>query len=524
MGTGYFVTPDKVVTCKHVVNEVKQGGHVTVTLWNNSAHPALLERVDAGADIALLRLTRGPAPVTPLRVVPDVARGRTFSLVGYPTTMKGNPLPLDGKVHDPVGRNRRGASAIVLYSDMVAAGDGASIHGYSGGPVVVDGAVVGHLASVLIDGEAESPRAEMGLVFAVPGREVLRFLQGEVQPAGPTLPAQPPGAAYNQAWYVPRPDCEKLALAYLERPGAPAVLYGPRQSGKSWLLEHLVSAWRQRWPRGSVARLNLLEFNGFASLEAFTEQLAYKLIEELGGDEAWLATHEKGRGRASPMMRLGSMLKKHALGGGNPVLLALDSTGALLGREYADDFFGGLRAWMQQPAAPWDQLRLLMAVSTTPSRMIKDTLRSPFNLTAPVVLPPLSLGDVGELGQRHGLQLSGLELEGLQALTGGHPYLVRRALFDAVLAGGAPGSLRLDPASEAFVAHLIDLQHFVEREKLGPLLNAVLRDPATQVPLEQEDLLKKAWLARRTADGKLEPTCTLHREFFTRLLAGGGAR
>ena len=400
-GTGYFVTPDKVVTCEHVVRRVKKDGQVTLLLSDGTSHPARLDRVETSTDVALLRLPQPVPSVTPLRVVPEVARSRPFSLVGFPHTMGGNPLLLQGVVHDPVGRDKRGASSIVLYSDMVAAGRGALMHGYSGSPVVVDGAVVGHLGRVLIEGDAERPAAELGLVFATPGREVLRFLKDEV-PTAPAVPAQPPGALYSPEWYVPRPTCEKLALAYLERPGAPAVLYGPRQSGKSWLLHHLVVSWKQRWPQGSVARINLLELEEHKTLADFTDQLAYMLMEELGGDESWLATHATGK--ATPMIRLGTMLKKHALGGGHPVLLAIDSTDAILRHEYASSFFGGLRAWMQKSSPPWDQLRLLMAVSTTPSRIIQDTNQSPFNLNDPVTLPPLSREDVSQLIERHGLR------------------------------------------------------------------------------------------------------------------------
>lgn len=522
VGTGYFISTDKVVTCEHVVRRVKKGGHVILSLFDGSSHEARLERMDANTDVALLRLPQGAPSVAPLRVVGDVERNRPFELVGFPRAMGGNPLLLTGKVHDPVGRDRRGASAIVLYSDMVAGGQGALMQGYSGSPVVVEGVVVGHLGRVLTDSDAERPSAELGLVFATPGREVLRFLEGDAQPAAAVGPVQPPGATYSSRWYVPRPECEQRALAYLEGPGSPAVLYGPRQSGKSWLLSHLADAWRQKWPQGAVARVNLLELDRLAALADLTEQLAYTLVEELGGEEVWIATYEHGK--ASSMHRLGAMLKKHVLGGGNPVLLAIDSTDAILGHEYASSFFGGLRAWMQKPSPPWDQLRLLMAISTTPSRMIKDTNQSPFNLNDPVALPPLSVGEVGQLAQRHGLQLTGQELDGLLALTGGHPYLVRRVLFEAALPGGGSRALTLDPKAEVFDAHLRSLRHFVKREELEAPLKAVLRDPATAVPLEQEDLLRKAWLVRRSAAGRLEPTCTLHREFFTRELGGGGAR
>lgn len=521
VGTGYFVAPGRVVTCEHVVRKVKKDSPVTLTLSEGTALEAFVEHTDASTDVAILRLPPGAPSIKPLKVTGQVKRNQPFTLVGFPQRMEGQPLVLTGYVHDHLGQDKRGASALVLYSHMVAAGQGALMHGYSGSPVVVGGVVVGHLGRVLTGLEAERPLAEMGLVFATPGREVLRLLQGDAPPVAAPLPAQPPGAPYSPHWYVPRPCCERRALAYLESPGSPAVLYGPRQSGKSWLLTYLVNAWRQQHPQGAVARVNLLEFANLDTLEDFTAQLAYKLMDELNGEETWLGTYERDKGRATPIIRLGRMLKQHVLGRGSLTLLAIDATDSILGRPYANSFFGALRAWMDQQSHPCDQLRLLMAISTTPSRLISDGNQSPFNLNAPVVVPPLTPEEVGQLAQRHGLEFTARELAELCALTGGHPYLVRRVLFDATLADGGSGALALDANSEVFAPHLRSLLHFVRRESLGEQLSAVLRNPAAVVSPDQEELLKKAWLVRRTAEGRLEPTCSLHREYFTRELHKG---
>jgi hypothetical protein len=118
------------------------------------------------------------------------------------------------------------------------------------------------------------------------------------------------------------------------------------------------------------------------------------------------------------------------------------------------------------------------------------------------------------------VQLSVHELQCLEELTGGHPYLVRRALFEATLASGGSRELVLEPQAEVFAAHLRSLLHFVKRESLGEVLAEVLRNPATRVSPDQEELLTKAWLVRRTGENKLEPTCTLHRDYFTQVLLG----
>jgi hypothetical protein len=46
---------------------------------------------------------------------------------------------------DPDSKDDQKAPVLLLRSKQIAAGEGASLHGFSGSPVLVSGMVVGHL-------------------------------------------------------------------------------------------------------------------------------------------------------------------------------------------------------------------------------------------------------------------------------------------------------------------------------------------------------------------------------------------
>jgi hypothetical protein len=58
-----------------------------------------------------------------------------------------------------------------------------------------------------------------------------------------------------------------------------------------------------------------------------------------------------------------------------------------------------------------------------------DVNQSPFNVGLPIELSEFSPGQVLDLTQRHGLNWAASEVDQLMAIVGGHPYLVRLALY-----------------------------------------------------------------------------------------------
>ena len=128
-GSGWFATPDLVVTAAHVV----AGEHDTVVEipGTSGIHRAVAVGYDSHNDIAVLRVTGVTA--VPLRLV-DPQAGRSVAIVGYPENG-----PLD------VVPSRIGKTAAVLTDDAygngpvtrtITAVSGTVEHGNSGGPAI----------------------------------------------------------------------------------------------------------------------------------------------------------------------------------------------------------------------------------------------------------------------------------------------------------------------------------------------------------------------------------------------------
>lgn len=154
-GTGTLITADLVLTAMHVVADRSAASlalyNGTITLdfagFVTEAHV-----VDRGwhpnADWILLRC-KTPPPRAPLPLADTVADGAQWETFGFP-----DANPRDGMVQIGTVDNATGTfesvRALQLFSNQAAAGAGAPVKGLSGGPVIVDGALVAVLRSSLM--------------------------------------------------------------------------------------------------------------------------------------------------------------------------------------------------------------------------------------------------------------------------------------------------------------------------------------------------------------------------------------
>lgn len=195
--TGYVVAPHRLATCHHVVKDWVSGEKQPVWLESGTARrEAWIIESDPQSDCAILAFD-GPSPVA-LPLAASLERKAVWEGYGYPAlanTPRAEPvvfitgLPLDGVISDPDGQDDTGRRAVVLYSPMVAAGQASPLHGFSGSPVLVNGAVIGHLTKYLGDPENRT-RAAYGYVFACPVgavRDLLDVAQPPVALAAPEI-------------------------------------------------------------------------------------------------------------------------------------------------------------------------------------------------------------------------------------------------------------------------------------------------------------------------------------------------
>lgn len=318
--------------------------------------------------------------------------------------------------------------------------------------------------------------------------EIARTAAAPRQPP-PTLAAaplspQPPNAAYDPDWYVARPAEERLAGALLAYPGLPVVVLAPQGFGKTWLLRHVLHLARAQGPtRVVLLSLDLFDADALASLDRFLRALAHHLAAALDLDAAIVERTWERSG--NPQANLSWLLERVVLPPlqerGETLALCLDRADALRGVKFQDDVFGLLRAFAESGAEPpWDRLRLLLAVSTTPALLVQNPRQSPFNLTEPIRLGDLDDAQLRQLAALHQITPSEEELAALRALVGGHPSLCRVALYAARTSGRRLGALLAESAGQGvFAEHLEQRRARLARHPpLLTALGAVAQDPS----------------------------------------------
>lgn len=343
---------------------------------------------------------------------------------------------------------------------------------------------------------------------------VARPLLSASQPS----PAQPPGGGYIGDDYVPRPQQERDALLHLWTPGTPAVLLAPELMGKTLLLQRLVSrlqqgdsdAWTATELAGSSERpgaivLDLRQFEPevWSSSEGFFCELAARCYEQLVGEapegKLVISPHQPATQRLSHFFESEILSRIPAQ---SRLVLAIDHADTVCDRVSAesklpDAFFGLLRVWMERSRTSplWPRLRLLLAIATSPAYLTRNINQSPFNICLPVEVGDLNDEQIQQLLQRYGLPPDPALVAALRERVGGHPYLIRLALYRAVLSHTP--LVELLHEDTVFDDYLLHLRRHLTRIGLFQRLIALQAEPNALLSLEDFQLLQRLGIVVR---------------------------
>ena len=189
-GTAYLVGPTTLVTCHHVVESAGEGKNVDLLL-DDGPRPARVVKAVVATDCAVLAIDAPLPGRHPLPIAGRCDGHAQWDGYGFPGLAAGAGLPFFGMVLDPEALDDLKRPVVTLYSDMLAAGMAAPVHGLSGGPVVVDGSVVGHFSRVL--GTPGAPgQPALGVVYAARAANILDALG--TSPDVASVSAQPRAA------------------------------------------------------------------------------------------------------------------------------------------------------------------------------------------------------------------------------------------------------------------------------------------------------------------------------------------
>ena len=175
-GSGYLVARNRVATCHHVINLwlPDEKYEVGIGYPDPILRQARVIKADEQTDCAILGF-EPPVEVTPLPFAEELDIQASWEGYGFPHAAKGVGIPFTGEILIPQTKDEKGHAVILLYSPQAGSGAATPLHGFSGSPVLVEGALVGQMARVIGDPD-DAKRPAFGQIFATPIKYVEALL------------------------------------------------------------------------------------------------------------------------------------------------------------------------------------------------------------------------------------------------------------------------------------------------------------------------------------------------------------
>jgi hypothetical protein len=455
VGAGFLVSPKRILTCAHVVADAlglprktaempdaeisldfpilaaKQLFKARVVFWRPVNPDEFAE------DIAGLELDSSPPEAAqPARLITsDDLWRHPFQVLGFPAGQP-NGVWADGEL-------RAGLANGWVQLEGVKETGYRLEPGFSGAPIW-DETLQG-VAGMAVAAEINRPDAKAA--FMIPTKvlcaawtelgeqafslETLQQQWSTVKPAT-TEPELPEGQVeLASKFYVKREPWESRCYQTIEKRAALIRIKAPRQMGKSSLLTRILYHAEQQCCRTVSLDFEQTDGSVFRDLNQFLRRFCALISRELAispktVNEYWDAE------LFGPKDNCEEYFEKCLLEDLNTTLvLALDKVDRVFPYDdVAREFLTMLRTWHEKSKVnnTWAKLRLVM-VHSTEAYVVMPRHASPFNVGLPVDLSEFNPEQVLDLAQRHGLAWGSAEVEQIMSMVGGHPYLVRLALY-----------------------------------------------------------------------------------------------
>jgi hypothetical protein len=210
----------------------------------------------------------------------------------------------------------------------------------------------------------------------------------------------------------------------------------------------------------------------------------------------------------------------------HPLVLGLDKVDWIFEHEnIAKDFFKLVRSWHEQSKHQKVWQKMVLVLVHTENVPLSFYYSSPFNIATSIELPVFNATQVQDLVQRYKLNWKMPEIEQLMAMLGGHPHLVRLALYEiAHKRTTLDQLLDIAPTEEGlFGGHLqrllMDLQTDNKEVDLVTTMRQVV---STNVPIEIDSSASRKLcsmgLVNKVPNNTVEPLCGLYRQYFQKRL------
>lgn len=329
----------------------------------------------------------------------------------------------------------------------------------------------------------------------------------------------PSGAvAIDSSLYVERPPIESKTCHHILQPGSVLRIKAPRRMGKSSLLLRIISFARQNGYKTVKIDFQEADEKIYSNTDRFLRWFCANVARQLGLkpnlNEFW--DEDMGSKVSCTMYFEGYLLEKIP----RPIVLALNEVNRVF--EYpaiAKEFLPLLRFWHEtaKQTEAFQKLRLVV-VHSTEIYVPLDINQSPFNVGLPIKLPEFNLQQVIELARRHQLNWENSAAEQLTSLVGGHPYLVRLALYHLAEAKTNLEQLLAQGPTQAGIYSNLLRKHWEILQKQPELAKAIKLVAKSSQSLQLEPIaaykLNSMGLVNLEGD-RAKISCQLYRLYFS---------
>lgn len=327
----------------------------------------------------------------------------------------------------------------------------------------------------------------------------------------------------DSTFYVERNDIESLCYDAVIKPGSLIRIKAPKLMGKTSLMNRILAHCQSQNYKTAYLDLSSVERSIIKDLDKFLRWLCLmvgrqlELENQLG--DYWDTEILGSNGNCTVYF------EEYLLPAIDcPLVLGLDEVDLVFPyTEVIEDFFGMLRGWHEKGkiSPRWNQLRLVMAHSTE-CYISLDMNQSPFNAGVPVELPEFDPQQIKDLARLHELNWNESQIEELMGMVGGHPYLVRLALYEVSSEKMTLEQLLGEASTEAGIYSNHLRRHLEMLQQAPKLAQAWQTVVASSEPVELDSMqiykLHSMGLVQRK-DNQVIPRCDLYREYFRRVLS-----
>ncbi|MGM3309610.1 AAA-like domain-containing protein [Anabaena sp. WFMT] len=332
------------------------------------------------------------------------------------------------------------------------------------------------------------------------------------------VPEYPKGSVpLNSVFYIQRHLIEERCYDTILQAGSLIRIKAPNQMGKTSLLDRIIAHSNQQ--EYDTVRLNFLqaETTVFSNLDKFLQWFCAYISHKLKLPSLLKEYWNEYRGS---IINCTTYFEDYILDKiNNNLVLGLDEVDKIFQYpEISQGFFAMLRSWHEEAKTVeiWEKLRLVV-VHSTENYASLDINQSPFNVGLVVELTEFTQEQIEVLAHHHHLNYHQNQVQQLMSLIGGHPYLIRLALYHLALGDITLERLLQNAPTNAGI-YEEHLRHFLHIFKINShlaeaFIQVVTATEEVSIKTMQAYQLYSMGLVRRIGD-KLFPRCQLYQQYF----------